>query len=111
MDLVKRLYRKENYTFQKSINIEDKLYTKLKYIVNYKYDTTMSEVINMCIENLIKQKKVKYYDKPQDEIMIYRSIMIRKENWEGLKSIKNKNGITITRLINIAIKEFVTKHE
>ena len=37
--------------------------------------------------------------------------LYRKENWEGLKSIKNKNGITITRLINIAIKEFVTKHE
>ncbi|MCI8518595.1 MAG: hypothetical protein HFJ51_00165 [Clostridia bacterium] len=106
-----RLYRKQNYTIQKSINLEDKLYTKLKYIAETEYDATISEVINVCIENLLAKKIIKYYPKPEGEIIIYRSIMIRKENEEALRGVNLEKGISVTRLINTAIKEFIEEHE
>ena len=106
-----RLYRKQNYTIQKSINLEDKLYTKLKYIAETEYDATISEVINVCIENLLAKKIIKYYPKPEGEIIIYRSIMIRKENEEALRRVNLEKGISVTRLINTAIKEFIEEHE
>ena len=105
------LYRKENYTIQKSICIEDKLYTRLKDIIEHTYDATVSEAINVSIEELALKKHVEYYAKPESEIMIYRSIMLRKNNLEALKRINKLQGISVTRLVNIAMKEFIDRYE
>ena len=102
--------KKSNYTVQKSINLEDRLYTRLKEIVDKDYDATISDIINVCIEDLLSAGNVKYYAKPEDEITIYRSVMIRKENVEALNKITQETGISLTRLVNIAMKEFLDKY-
>ena len=98
MSAIDRLYKKSNYTVQKSINLEDRLYA------------TISDMINVCIEDLLSTGSVKYYAKPEDEITIYRSVMIRKENVEALNKITQETGISLTRLVNIAMKEFLDKY-
>ena len=110
MSAIDRLYKKDNSTVQKSINLEDKLYTNLKQIVENEYDATISDVINACIEDLISSGNIKYYAKPEGEITIYRSIMIRKENVESLNQITKETGISLTRLVNIAMKEFLDNY-
>lgn len=110
MSAIDRLYKKSNYTVQKSINLEDRLYTRLKEIVDKDYDATISDMINVCIEDLLSTGSVKYYAKPGDEITIYRSVMIRKENAEALNKITQETGISLTRLVNIAMKEFLDKY-
>lgn len=105
MSAIERLYKKDNPTVQKSINLEDKLYTNLKQIVENEYDATISDVINVCIEDLISSRNIKYYAKPEGELTIYRSIMIRKENVKALNKITKETGISLTRLVNIAMKE------
>ena len=65
---------------------------------------------NVCIEDLLSTGSVKYYAKPEDEITIYRSVMIRKENAEALNKITQETGISLTRLVNIAMKEFLDKY-
>lgn len=110
MSAIKRLYKKENYTIQKSINLEDKLYTELKKIVEKEYDATISDIVNVCIEDLISSGNIKYYAKPDEEITIYRSVMIRKENVEALNKITQETGISLTRLVNIAMREFLDKN-
>ena len=110
MSAIDRLYKKSNYTVQKSINLEDRLYTRLKEIVDKDYDATISDMINVCIEDLLSTGSVKYYAKPEDEIIIYRSVMIRKENVEALNKITQETGISLTRLVNIAMKEFLDKY-
>jgi len=107
MGAIDKLYKKDNYTIQKSINIEDKLYTRLKEIVESEYDATISDIINVCIEDLVSRGKVRYYAKPEGEINIYRSVMIRKENVEAMNKITKETGISLTRLVNIAMKEFL----
>ncbi len=111
MNPIERLYRKDNYIIQKSINIEDKLYTKLKELIDEEFDSTISEVVNVCVEELILKENLKYYAKPEGEIVIYRSIMLRKENVDALSKINHETGISVTRLINMAIKEFLDKYE
>lgn len=111
MSSIDRLYKKDNYTIQKSINLEDKLYTKLKEIVDKEYDATISDIVNVCIEDLISKGNVKYYAKPDEEITIYRSVMIRKDNVEALNKITKETGISLTRLVNISIKEFLDKYK
>jgi hypothetical protein len=110
MSAIDRLYKKENSTVQKSINLEDKLYTELKQLVENEYDATISDVINVCIEDLISSGNIKYYAKPEGEITIYRSIMIRKENVKALNKITKETGISLTRLVNIAMKEFLDNY-
>lgn len=111
MNPIEKLYKRKNATVQKSISIESGLYEKLKSIAKSKYDATISQVVNVCIEELVNSKNIKYYKKPQGEIMIYRSIMLRYENIQELKRIKDETGISITRLINLSIKEFLEKQK
>ena len=85
MSSIDRLYKKDNYTIQKSINLEDKLYSRLKEIVEKEYDATISDIVNVCIEDLISSDNIKYYAKPDEEITIYRSVMIRKRRSVILK--------------------------
>ena len=110
MSAIDRLYKKDNSTVQKSINLEDKLYTELKQLVENEYDATISDVINACIEDLISSGNIKYYAKPEGEITIYRSIMIRKENVKAFNKITKETGISLTRLVNIAMKEFLDNY-
>ena len=110
MSAIYKLYKKNNYTIQKSINIEDGLYTKIKEIVEKEYDASISEVINICVEELIEHNNVRYYEKPAGEIVLYRSIMLRKESVEQLNKIKRETGISVTRLVNLAMKEFIDRY-
>lgn len=109
MNSKNKLYEKNNYTIQKCVNIEDTLYTQLKELINKKYDATISDLINVAIENFINNNNIKYYPKPKSEILIYRSIMLRKQNIEALQKINSETGIAVSRLINLSIKEFLDK--
>ena len=110
MSAIDRLYSINNKTVKKSINIDDSLYKKLMKFTKKNYDATISDMINVCIEDLLSTGSVKYYAKPEDEITIYRSVMIRKENAEALNKITQETGISLTRLVNIAMKEFLDKY-
>lgn len=111
MNAKNKLYEKDNYTIQKCVNIEDTLYTQLKELTNKKYDATISDLINVAIENCINNNNIKYYPKPQGEILIYRSVMLRKQNIKALQKINSETGIAISRLINFSIKEFLKEEE
>ncbi|MBO8462112.1 MAG: ribbon-helix-helix domain-containing protein [Methanobrevibacter woesei] len=110
MSAIDRLYSINNKTVKKSINIDDSLYKRLMRYTKKNYDATISDMINVCIEDLLSTGSVKYYAKPEDEITIYRSVMIRKENAEALNKITQETGISLTRLVNIAMKEFLDKY-
>ena len=110
MSTIDRLYSINNKTVKKSINIDDSLYKRLMRYTKKNYDATISDMINVCIEDLLSTGSVKYYAKPEDEITIYRSVMIRKENAEALNKITQETGISLTRLVNIAMKEFLDKY-
>ena len=110
MSAIDRLYSINNKTVKKSINIDDSLYKRLMRFTKKNYDATFSEVMNVCIEEYVYENKPSFYEKPENETVTYRSIMIRKENLEALNKITQETGISLTRLVNIAMKEFLDKY-
>lgn len=111
MSAISKLYSINNKTMKKTINIEDTLYDRLMKFVKKNYDATFSEVINVCIEEYIEKDKPSFYEKPKRETVTYRSIMIRKENLKDLQKMYKKSGISVTRLLNGAVKEFLEKYD
>lgn len=111
MSAINRLYSINNKTTKKSINIEDTLYKKLMKFTKKNYDATFSEIINVCIEEYISKNNPSFYEKPELETVTYRSIMIRKENLNNLQKMHKKTGISVTRLLNCAVKEFLEKYD
>lgn len=107
MNAIYRLYLKSNPSIQKSISIDDTLYEKLKTLIDKKYDATISDIINVALENYIDKNVPTFYEKPKLESTTYRSVMIRSNNLNGLQKMHKETGISVTRLLNSAIKEFL----
>ena len=50
MNIRDKLYKKDNKTQPKSINIDDSLYEKIRQATDSVYDAKLSDVINIAIE-------------------------------------------------------------
>ena len=111
MSPIDRLYSITNKTIKKTINIDNSLYIRLMKFTVSNFDATFSEMINICIEEYIAKNKPYFYEKPENETVTYRSIMIRKDNLINLQQMHQKTGITVTRLLNCAVKDFLEKYE
>ena len=109
MSAINRLYNINNRTTKKSVNIDDSLYKKLIYFTQNKFDATVSDLINVAIEDYSTKNNPAFYGKPEKETVTYRSIMLRENNIDWLSKTSRKTGITATRLVNAAIKEFIEK--
>lgn len=107
MSAINRLYNINNRTTKKSVNIDDSLYKKLIYFTQNKFDATVSDLINVAIEDYSTKNNPAFYGKPEKETVTYRSIMLRENNIDWLSKVNKKTGITVTRLINAAIKDFL----
>ena len=111
MRAIDRLYKREE-TITRSVHIDEDLYEKVQYLSENIYDAPASKIINDCIENaLLKNKGINFYKKPANTDSIYRSIVLRKSFYKELLKIKDKTGISFSRLINGAIKEFLEDYK
>lgn len=106
MNIRDKLYKIDNKTEAKAINIDDSLYEKIKLSTEKDYDAKLSDVINVAIEEYIERNNPTYYAKPSKESVTYRNLMLRKNNIKKLNEYHQKTGISFTRLVNGAIKEF-----
>ena len=105
MNIRDKLYTIDNKTVPKSVNIDDSLYEKIRQVTENKYDAKISDIINIAIEEYI-QRNNPHYAKPKKETVTYRNLMLRKNNIKKLNEYHQKTGISFTRLVNGAIKEF-----
>ena len=111
MKAIDRLYKREE-TITRSVHIDEDLYKKVQYLSENVYDASASKIINVCIENaLLKNNGIKFYKKPANTDSIYRSIVLRKSFYKELLKIKDKTGISFSRLINGVIKEFLEDYK
>ena len=106
MNIRDQLYKKENKTIPKSINIDDSLYEKIRQAIEKIYDAKLSDVINVAMEEYIEKNNPTYYPKSKKETVTYRNLMLRKSNIKKFNEYHQKTGISFTRLVNGAIKEF-----
>lgn len=111
MEPIQRLYKKDKIV-TRSLHIDEDLYIKLQYLCDNVFDTSISKILNICVETLLQNKdNIKFYKKPYKIDSIYRSILFRKEFYDELIKIRDKTGISFSRLVNGSIKEFLDKYE
>ena len=110
MEPIKRLYLIDEI-ITRSLHIDEDLYSKLQYICDNVFDASVSKMVNICVETLLQNKdNVKFYKKPYKTESIYRSILFRKEFYDELVKIRERTGISFSRLVNGSIKQFLDKY-
>ena len=96
MEPIQRLYKKDKIV-TRSLHIDEDLYIKLQYLCDNVFDTSISKILNICVETLLQNKdNIKFYKKPYKIDSIYRSILFRKEFYDELIKIRDKTGISFT---------------
>ena len=110
MEWYERFYKKEKWV-KKSTEIEGNLYDRLKEISGKELDASINKIIDACVDSLLLQDKVVIYKKERNEINVARSIIIRESMYKKLEEMRQKYGISISRLINIAIRNGLEIYE
>ncbi len=105
-----RFWEKGNL-LKKTIVIDNTFYEKLNELAKTKYQTSTNQLINACIEELLRTKKINIYVRPKGEISEQRSLLIREELFEGLEKMREEYNLSIYKLVNIAIKNALEEIE
>ena len=104
-----RFYKKEKLV-RKTIEIDNNLYEQLKQLSDNEISASANQLINACIEELIKKENIKMYIKPKNEISIKHSLLIRESFVEELDKLKDKYDISIYKLVNMAINNALEEY-
>lgn len=102
MSCFNRFYKKEK-VISRTLEIDERLYYELEKLSQNVYDASITKLVNAAIEDLIIKDSVRLYDGKMN-FYVARSFLIRESFWEGLHKLKNRYGISIRLLVNIAIR-------
>ena len=105
-----RFWKRER-SLKKTIEIDNTLYEKLGELAKNVYQTSINQLINACIEELIKTNNVKIYEKPKGELSIQHSLTIRESLFNELEEMRERYNLSIYKLVNIAIKNAIDEME
>ena len=97
----KYLLKKDNLV-RRRIEIDNSLYEQLNKLVK-EYDASVNKMVNIAIIELINSGNIVIYERPENEIVEAHNFAIRETEYLKLEKMKNKYGLSIYKLINIAI--------
>ena len=96
-------FKKREIKIRRNYEIEDSLYIKLEELSKI-YDASVTDLINECLLNLIQTENIQLYGKKGNELFVTHTLLIKESNLSGLEKLKEKYGVSIFKLVNIAIK-------
>ena len=96
----KYLLKKDNLV--RRIEIDNSLYEKLEELYNI-YDASINKLVNIAIIEMINTENIKVYEKTENEIVEAHNFEIIESSYNKLEELKAKYGLSIFKLINIAI--------
>ena len=96
-------FRKKQIRFRRNYDIIDDLYKKMEEISEI-YDATIPDIFNACIEELVSSENIVLYEKSEGERTTPHTILIWESNVAGLEKLNAKYGVSIRKLVNIAIR-------
>jgi len=101
-------FRKRQMRFRRNYDIIDDLYKKMEEVSEI-YDATIPDIFNVCIEELVSSENIVLYEKSEGERTAPHTILIWESNVEGLEKLNTKYGVSIRKLVNIAIRNVFEK--
>ena len=94
---------KKDELLRRRIEIDSSLYEKLGELSDNVYDASINKLVNIAIIELINSENVKIYKKAENEIAEAHNFAIRKTSYLKLEKLRDKYGLSIYKLVNIAI--------
>lgn len=105
----KYLLKKDNL-IRRRIEIDNSLYEQLEKLLKI-YNASINKLVNIAIIEMIKTENVKVYEKSENEIVEAHNFGIRETSYNKLEELKVKYGLSIFKLINIAIYNALNSEE
>ena len=96
-------FYKKGSTVTRTLEIDETLYCELERLSEKVYDASINKLVNVAIEDIIKNENIKLYEK-KNTLYVARSFLIMEQFWEGLCDLKKKYGISIRLLVNISVR-------
>lgn len=93
---------KKDKLLRRRIEIDNSLYEQLVKFADV-YDASINKLVNIAIIEMIKTENVNVYEKPDNEIVEAHNFAIRETSYNQMEKLKNKYGLSIYKLTNIAI--------
>ncbi len=93
---------KKDILLKRRIEIDSSLYEKLAKLSDI-YDASVNKLVNIAIIELLKTENVQIYERPQNEISESHNFAIRQTSYEGMEKLREKYGLSLYKLTNIAI--------
>lgn len=109
MSCLEKLYKREEL-ISRTLDIDEELYYKLEFLSKERYDASISKLVNISVEELVKTEKIQIY-KRKNNSYISRSFLLRESVLNGLYELKRKYRIPIYLLVNIAIRNVLIEEE
>ena len=109
MSCLGELYKREEL-ISRTLDIDEELYYKLEFLSKERYDASISKLVNISVEELVKTEKIQIY-KRKNNSYISRSFLLRESVLNGLYELKRKYRIPIYLLVNIAIRNVLIEEE
>ena len=102
MNVFEKNLLKKDEMVRRRVYIDTALYNELEKLTKT-YDASINKMINIAIMELINTENITIYPKPEKGKIKEHNICIRSKYYEELRKMKNKYGLSIFKLINIAI--------
>jgi len=87
---------------RRRIEIDNTLYNRLSELTDV-YDASINKMVNIAIIELIQTENITIYKRPDNEITNGHNFLIRETSYKKLEELRDKYGLSIYKLINIAI--------
>lgn len=104
-----KIYKKEKL-ISRTFYIDEKLYLELERLSKEVYEASISKLINVAIEELVEKEKIEVYEN-RNRTCVTRSILIIESLLKGLSELKIKYGLSISMLVNIAVKNEIMEEQ
>ena len=104
-----RFYKKEKLV-NRSLDIDEELYGELEYLSQNVYEASISKLVNASIEKIIETEEIQLYER-KNKSYVSRSFLLRESLIDGLYDLKEKYGISICLLVNVAIRNAILEEK
>ncbi len=102
MSIFDKYCLKKDELLRRRIEVDNFLYEDLVKLSNI-YDASVNRLVNIAILEMINSENVTVYTRNDDEMKEAHNFAIRKSSYKELEKMRNKYGLSIYKLVNIAI--------
>lgn len=98
-----KYFWKREKKIKRNYDIEVSLFEKMKQATEI-YDAGIADIFNACVKELIHSENIKLYETKETDLYEAHTFYILESNVTGLEKLNAKYGVSIRRLVNIAIR-------